>query len=78
MVNKSRTRAKAGHRCPTCGSQRMRTVVGDFRTRIQGEEVIVPQLERDECPDCAEILFGPAAMRKMESYRKVEANTGPQ
>ena len=70
MVRKSQTIRKSLRHCPTCGSTRIRTVVSDYRTRVQGEEVIIRRLERDECPECGEVLFGPAAMRQMESYRK--------
>ena len=51
----------------------MRSIVGDYRTSIQGQAVVVPDLERDQCPDCGEVLFSPAAMRRMESFRKVAA-----
>ena len=74
MASKKRPQGKSSHRCPTCGSSRMRSIVGDFRTSIQGQPVVVPDLERDQCPDCGEVLFSPAAMRRMESYRKVAAN----
>jgi YgiT-type zinc finger domain-containing protein len=48
----------------------MRTIRSDFRTRAQGEAVLIPRLERDECPNCGEILFGPQAMRRIEGFRK--------
>ena len=70
MIRKSSKAGKSLRRCPTCGSTRIRTVVNDYRTRVHGEEVVVPGLERDECPGCGEVLFSPAAMRRMESCRK--------
>lgn len=76
MIRKSRTIGKSLRRCPTCGSTRIRSVVGDYRTRVQGEKVVIPDLQREECPDCGEVLFSPAAMRRMESYRKNPVNAG--
>jgi YgiT-type zinc finger domain-containing protein len=61
--------------CPTCGSSRVRTVCNDYHTVVRGEEVIVPNLEREECLDCGEVLFSPEAMRRIESYRKQVAST---
>ncbi len=63
-------------RCPTRGSACIRSVVGDYRTRVQNAEVVVPGLERDECPDCGEVLFSPAAMRRIESFRKNPVKAG--
>lgn len=76
MIRKSSKVGKSLRRCPTCGSTRIRRVVGDYRTRVQDAEVVVPGLERDECPDCGEVLFGPAAMRRMESCRKNPVKAG--
>jgi YgiT-type zinc finger domain-containing protein len=76
MIRKSSKAGESLRRCPTCGSTRIRTVVNDYRTHVHGEEVVVPDLERHECPDCDEVLFGPAAMRRMESYRKNPVKAG--
>ena len=76
MVRKSQTIGKSLRRCPTCGSASIRTVVGDYRTRVHGEQFVIPNLERDECPECGEVLFSPEAMRRMESYRKAPVNAG--
>ena len=62
MVRKSHTIRKSLRRCPTCGSDRIRNVVDNYRTRVQGEEIVIPGLERDECPACGEVLFSPEAM----------------
>jgi YgiT-type zinc finger domain-containing protein len=70
MIRKSANHRKALRHCPTCGSNRIRTIRSDYRTRVRGEEVLVPSLEREECPNCGEILFGPQAMRRIESFRK--------
>jgi YgiT-type zinc finger domain-containing protein len=70
MIRKSSNHRKALRHCPTCGSSRIHTIRSDYKTRVRGEEVVVPKLEREECPVCGEILFGPQAMRRIESYRK--------
>ncbi|MBN1343580.1 MAG: YgiT-type zinc finger protein [Phycisphaerae bacterium] len=41
----------------------------DYTTEIQGRTVVVPELERQECPDCGEVLFDCAAMARLESLR---------
>ena len=61
------------HSCPTCRSRNIRLVRGKYSTRIRGEPVTVPDLEREECPDCGEILFGPEAMRRLEGMRELSA-----
>lgn len=61
---------KSLQHCPTCGSNRIHTVRTDYRISVRGEEVVVPNLERDECPNCGEVLFSPAAMQRIESCRK--------
>ncbi len=70
MIRKTSNHRKALRHCPTCGSSRIRTLRSDYRTRVRGEEVLVPKLEREECPNCGEILFGPQAMRRIEGFRK--------
>jgi len=70
MIRKSSNHRKVLRHCPTCGSSRMHTIRTDYRTRVRGEEVLVPKLEREECPNCGEMLFGPQAMRRIESFRK--------
>jgi YgiT-type zinc finger domain-containing protein len=56
-------------KCPTCGSRRLQKVRSDFATTVQGRSVLVPDLERQECPDCGEILFDCEAMERLESLR---------
>jgi YgiT-type zinc finger domain-containing protein len=66
-------------KCPTCGSRRIKAVRSDYKTKIQGRSVVVPDLEREECPDCGEILFDCAAMERLESLRTTKpraARTG--
>ena len=71
MSRKPAGREKQIRHCPSCGSSRIHTIRTDYHTRVRGEEVVVPNLERDECLDCGEVLFGPAAMRQLEHYRKI-------
>ena len=54
--------------CPTCGSRRIKIVRSDYPTTVRGRRVIVPDLERQECPNCGEILFDRSAMRKIQSF----------
>lgn len=56
-------------KCPTCGSKKIKVVRSDYRTSIQGHEVVVPRLEREECPNCGEVLFDCAAMERLEALR---------
>ncbi len=50
--------------CPTCGSRKIKVVCSNYATSVRGRAVVIPKLEREECPDCGEILFDRAAMRK--------------
>jgi YgiT-type zinc finger domain-containing protein len=55
--------------CPTCGSRRIRRVVADYRGNFRGKPYIARGVEHHECPNCGEKLFGPEAMRRIESSR---------
>ena len=76
MAHKNQMIRKSLRRCPTCGSTRIRTIVGEYQTCVQGEGVTIHDLERDECPACGEVLFSPEAMRQMETYRKASVKAG--
>jgi len=54
--------------CPTCGSDRIRKVCKDVRRTLHGRLVIVPKVAFYECPACDERVYGPEAMRRIESY----------
>ncbi|MCX5674604.1 MAG: YgiT-type zinc finger protein [Planctomycetota bacterium] len=56
-------------RCPTCGSRNIRLVRSDYRMRRRGRRVVVPDLERQECPDCGEVVLDCAAMERLEARR---------
>ena len=55
--------------CPTCGSRKIKVVHSDFATRMHGRSLSVPRLERQECPDCGEVIFDFDAMGKLEAAR---------
>ncbi|MGH7176594.1 MAG: YgiT-type zinc finger protein [Tepidisphaeraceae bacterium] len=54
--------------CPTCGSRRIRRQRSDFPMRFGSRRVVVPELERQECPVCGEVLFDRDAMKKIQSH----------
>jgi YgiT-type zinc finger domain-containing protein len=56
-------------KCPTCGSGKIKVVHSDYVARVGGHEVVVPRLERQECPNCGEVLFDCAAMERLEALR---------
>jgi YgiT-type zinc finger domain-containing protein len=56
-------------KCPTCGRRKLKLVHSDYSTRVQGRAVVVPDLERQECPNCGEVLFDCAAMERLDALR---------
>ncbi len=56
-------------RCPTCGSKRVRRVVRTWTSVYKGQSYTVPRVPFDECLDCGEKVFDPAAVRKIQSHR---------
>jgi YgiT-type zinc finger domain-containing protein len=54
--------------CPNCGSKKLKAVQRDLVRSIRGQRYTVPALEFHECPTCGEKLFGPDAMRKIQSF----------
>jgi YgiT-type zinc finger domain-containing protein len=55
--------------CPTCGSRRIRLVVGDYHGNFRGKQYVARYVEHHGCPNCGEKLFDPEAMRRIESSR---------
>lgn len=57
-------------KCPTCGSPRIKVVKKDVHGLWGGK---YPYVAKDvvyhECPVCGEHLYGPQAMRRIESFR---------
>lgn len=54
--------------CLTCGSRKIRVVHSDYPTTVRGRRVVIPELERQECPNCGEILFDRSAMKRIQSF----------
>lgn len=50
--------------CPTCGGT-AKTVKDSFRTKYNGQVVIVPNVEMFRCSDCGENFFSPEQSRKL-------------
>ena len=73
MARKSSSAQPTVTRCPTCGSERIRRLSTDYRTKVCDQEVVVPSLDREECPDCGEVLLGPLAMRRIGQFRHLAA-----
>jgi YgiT-type zinc finger domain-containing protein len=52
--------------CPTCGSRRIKLVRSDWTEEAHGKRALVPDLERQECPVCGEVLFDRSAMQRIQ------------
>lgn len=42
--------------CPSCGTT-MKSRLGAFRERVNGEEIRVPSIPHLRCPECREVMF---------------------
>ena len=54
--------------CPTCGSNKIRSIKKDQTREFKGQKYVVPDLEYQECPVCGEEIYSPDAVRKIETY----------
>lgn len=54
--------------CPSCASNRIKTVRQDWTGKFQGQSYIVPSLEFYECPDCGERIYDREVMRRIEAH----------
>ena len=63
------------HRCPTCGSARIKRVRRKWTGRYNNTSYSVPGLEFYECPNCGEKIYDPEAMRKIETRSPAFAKT---
>ena len=54
--------------CPTCGSDKVKSVTRSLKREINGEKYTVPDLTFYECPACGERLFDLDAMAKIEEF----------
>lgn len=73
-----RERAVKIHRCPTCGSRRIRSVRRNWIGKIEGKSYSVPSLQFYECPDCGERIYGAEAIRKIEAHSPVFTKAVPR
>lgn len=53
--------------CPTCGSKKIRLIKKDLAFTHRGKEVIVSQVECEECPECGEVITDYAANQYIDS-----------
>lgn len=56
-------------KCPTCGSRKLKLICGDYRTRSRGRPIVVPDVERQDCAVCGEVLLDCSAMERIEAFR---------
>jgi len=55
-------------RCPNCGSRGIRRVRKSFRAKVKGRVVIVPDVEREICPDYKAEYFDREANISIDAY----------
>jgi YgiT-type zinc finger domain-containing protein len=53
--------------CPSCGSGKIKKVLGRISREYEGLKYSVPDVEYYECPDCGERIYGREAVRKIQS-----------
>ena len=56
-------------KCPTCGSTRIKFVRSDYTLKANRHLLVVPKLERYECPSCGEVLFDYDGIKRIEEAR---------
>jgi YgiT-type zinc finger domain-containing protein len=54
--------------CPSCGSEKIKSVRRNATGRVEGKEYTVPDLEYYECPDCGEKIYDCEAMRQIQAH----------
>ena len=62
--------------CPTCGSRKIKRLEGQYIFTSRGVRVVVPDLQRHECPVCGEILLDYDAMKQIEALRPQRKSGG--
>lgn len=55
-------------RCPSCGSRTIRRVRKPFRAQVGTRTVVIPDLEREICPECKEEFFDREANIVIDAY----------
>jgi YgiT-type zinc finger domain-containing protein len=53
--------------CPTCGSDKIKKVRRNWTGESRGESYAVTNVEFHECPVCAEKVFAPEAVRRIQA-----------
>lgn len=61
--------------CRSCGSKNVRRVVRDWTSVYKGQRYTAPMVAFDECSECGERVFDPAAVRKIQAHRPVVSGT---
>jgi YgiT-type zinc finger domain-containing protein len=61
--------------CPSCGSNRIKKVRGNWQGEYQGQKYTVKNLEFYECPDCGEKVYDRNALRAIEAQSPAFAKT---
>ena len=54
--------------CPTCGSDKIESVVKDVTRKYKGQTYTVPAVEFYVCSNCGEKVYDRAAIQKIEAY----------
>jgi YgiT-type zinc finger domain-containing protein len=61
--------------CPSCGSNKIKTVRRNWTDEFQGQTFTVPNLKFHECPEWGEKMYDREAMRKIEAHSPAFART---
>ncbi|MBI5478298.1 MAG: YgiT-type zinc finger protein [Deltaproteobacteria bacterium] len=56
--------------CPTCGRSGMQRVSRNVTTRVGAAQLVVRDVEVEECPHCGERLYDLAALRRIRAARR--------
>ena len=54
--------------CPNCGSRSIKRVRKSFRAKLKARLIIVPDVEREICPECKEEYFDRDANIAIDAY----------
>lgn len=65
--------------CPVCGQRSLEPVKRTVRRTYRGRRYLVPNLEFHQCAECGEKVYGPEALRRIQScspgYRTKRGST---
>ncbi|MBI1997250.1 MAG: YgiT-type zinc finger protein [Deltaproteobacteria bacterium] len=54
--------------CPNCGSRSIKRVRKPFRAKLKARLIVVPDVEREICPECKEEYFGREASIAIDAF----------